>query len=110
RGGAAQRCGKVRGEAAHRFIRHAKKARSQQRGGAEVREGIGEVPEKRKHVLDFVRVEKSKALVDVGTDAAALERVFEFAVRVTGAEQDGDVRGRHRPPDARALAANDRAF
>ena len=52
-----------------------------------------ERPEQRGEVLDLVGLEEAEPLVDVGRDATRLERALELAMRVAGAEQDGDVAG-----------------
>ena len=79
----------------NRRVRQPHDARPQERRGAQIRRGIGQIAQQRHRVLDFVGVEEAQPLVDVGRHAAPLERLLELAVAVARAEQDRDV-GRPR--------------
>ena len=75
RGGAGGRCSASARPGASAFsacVRQPHEARSQERGGAQVRRRVGQVAQQREHVLDLVGVEEPEALVDVGRDAAPL--------------------------------------
>ncbi len=85
-------------------------SRSQPRRGAQIRKRVGQIPQQREHVLDLVGVEESEALVDVGRQTVALERLLELAVALAGAEEDGDVSRTDRPTHAGRAIANERAL
>ena len=100
---------RCRRQRARRRVRQAHDPRAQQRRGAQVRQRIGEIAQQRDGVLDFVGVEEAESFVDVGRDAAALERRLELAMAVARAKQDSDVRRPRRARDAGRAIAHGRA-
>ena len=84
--------------------------RSEEGGGAHVRQRIGQVAQERDGVLHLVSVEKAQALVHVRGHSSPLERFLVFTVAVTRPEQDRDVRRLDRTPQARRPIADNRAL
>jgi hypothetical protein len=97
----------VRRQPSERFIGYPCETRTQQRSRTHVGQRVGEIPQKCEHVLDFVGIEKAKALVDIRADATLLERRLELTVRVAGPEQDSDIGRRHPARNAGRLVADD---
>ena len=98
----------MRREPGQRVVGERDEPRSGKGRGAQVRRRRRQEADQRDQVLDLVGVEEAEALVDVGRDAARLERPLELAVRVARAEQDRDVAGRRRGAAA-GVAIADRA-
>ena len=92
-----------------RGVRQPDHPRPQQRRGPQIRQRIGEVAQQRHRVLDFVGVEETESFVDVGRDAAAIERRLEIAMAVARAEQDRDVGRPRLARDAGHTIADHRA-
>ena len=63
-------------------VGHREEPRAEHGRGSPVGERLREVPEQGHQVLRLVRVEEPEPLVHVGGQAAAFERLLEFAVRL----------------------------
>jgi len=58
-------CGDMRRQAPKPLVRQTDKSRAHPRRGSKIGARIGEIPEQRQNVLDFVGIEKAETFVDV---------------------------------------------
>ena len=92
--------GQLGGQASYAGVGQPHEPRPEKRRGPEIRRRLRQKSQQRDRVLNLGRVEEAEPLVDVGRNAATLERRLELAMAFPRSEQDADVGGLGRTPDA----------